>query len=373
MVELKHFAPTEMQHDFGTDPGISKTRINASHAFNNNEQLKKSVGTNAPLEAMTDHELIIEIFGQRTNLAEPTEGTFSKFGNLGIWKTHDYKDNNQTWEIRSASADGLRGEKLARELGIPNRSVAIVDFDKGIIDKRLKAGPPSDFLLFLCINNITRADSAGKKNVHKNSTAGELFSSFKGITCKGLVSDQEITVNANNQLRMNYTVKNKKHARSDVITQSWEAVDKVGVDNNLQSFVVNNSHVENNITRLKNEIATVLLTNGSLGVPNVTAIKAFLKKRSGDYFQGWITKYLLKKVTDNVDVYFFHKPGARYVRFDTGTRNLQKMSSNNKLGDIFTVTHDYPYLCFCVHVLGVSVLFRSNDKIIYFRKITPSQ
>lgn len=367
MALLKKFAPTEIQHDFGgTDPGITATHINNSPDFNDDKQLKKSVLATERLEAMTDHALIIAIFGQRINLAIPTTGTFAN----GIWRKQDYNNNPQAWEIKSANADGPRGAALAAQLGIRNKSVAIIDFDHGIIDKRLKAGPPSDFLLYVCINNITRADSAGKKNVHKKSIAGKLFSSDKGITCKGLLSTETIEVNASGQLRMNYVVTNRKLPGTDIIKQSWEAVDKTGVHPGLHSFEVNDAHEENNRTNLFNALRPLVQGN-RLRHPNVLAIQALLKKRSGDYFQGWITKYLLKKIRDDVEVLFYHKPGpnSHYVQFDLDDENIQAMFRNDELGDIFTVTHDYPYLCFCIHVLGVSVLFRSNDKIIYFRRI----
>jgi len=356
-----YFPATEMQHDFYTKGGISMGKINDSRAFNNDPKLRTSVLStqNARLRAKTDADLWKSIFGGSITIPDGS----SIVDGVRKWERKNAAGDKQKWEIRAASID-LRGERLANELGIPNNSVAIVDTDGGIIDKKLKSGPSSNFTLYYCINNVTRADSAGKKNVYTAKGKGSFSSSGPGITCKGLVSYQTILVNGNNELKMNYNIKNK--LKNGVIKQTWTSLSPETND-----FVVNDANKENNITSLVPIIRR--LHNGIYGhlaAPDEAVIQAFLRKRSGDYFQGWITKYLLKKLTDPLEVLYYHKPGRDWLQFDLPDANIQEMytSQPRQLRDIFTVTIDYPYLCYCIECLGISVLFRQQNQIVYFRR-----
>lgn len=349
---------TEMQHDFGKI-GVTKLKINSSGSFNTNGTLKRSASLEEPVEAMTDAALCQDIFG--ASISQPagsiTNGTHRK------WVRYDSKGKRQKWEIRSASIQ-LKGEALVRALGIPNNSVAIVDTDNGIIAKRMKQGPPSTFTLYYCINNITRSDSAGKANTH--STDGrKLFSGFKGIMCKAIVSDQKVSINGNNELNMNYTVDNEMQQRREgpTIVQTWTPISP-----GLQKFVVEDPHTRNNITALA-PIIEKIIRGSSLTAPEMDVIEAFLQKRSGDQFQGWITKYLLKRVTIPLSVVYWMSNGGRSFESQQAPLSLQALSSSGNLGDIFTVTGDFPYLCFCIECLGISVLFREQNQIIYIRRV----
>lgn len=354
--------PTEMQHDFGKI-GITKSKINSSGNFNNNGNLKKSIISSRPLDAMTDAALCQAIFGP--SIATPTGSTIT--GSFRKWNRRNEKGIDQAWEIRAASID-LKGEALLKALGIPNNSVAIVDTDNGIIAKRMKQGPPSSFTLFYCINNITRSDSAGKANT--DSTDGKkVFSGLKGIICKAIVSEQRVLVNGQNELNMNYDVTNQMEQTGGVktVTQTWTPTQGSG----LTGFKVIDPHSQNNITVLS-PIIDKILGGNSLLSPPPDVIAAFLQKRSGDQFQGWITKYLLKKITDPLNVIYWmwnNNGKGRPFKSEQQPLSIQALSASGQLGDIFTVTGDFPYLCFCVEVLGVSVLFREQNQIIYIRRV----
>jgi hypothetical protein len=353
-----YFPATEMQHDFYTKCGISMLKINGSTAFNNDPKLRTSMLSKQKyvLRAKTDKDLWKSIFGESITIPDGS----SIVNGVRKWIRPNAAKDEQIWEIRAASID-LRGERLANELGIPNNSVAIVDTEGGII-KRLKSGPSSNFTLYYCINNVTRADSATKKNVYTAKGKGSFSSSSPGITCKGLVSKQTILVNGDNELKMNYKIKNE--LENGVIKQTWTSLSP-----ETNNFVVNDANKENNITSLAPTIRR--LHNGDrLAAPDEAVIQAFLRKRSGDYFQGWITKYLLKKLTNPLEVLYYHKPGRVWEQFDLPKANIQDMytSDPRQISDIFTVTIDYPYLCYCIECLGISVLFRQQNQIIYFRR-----
>lgn len=345
---------TEMQHDFGKI-GVTKSKINNSDLFNENDTLKKSASLAQPVEAMTDTALCQAIFGPSISqpMGSEPKGTHRK------WERFDSKGKRQNWEIRTASIE-LKGEVLVRALGIPNNSVAIVDTDNGIIAKRMKQGPPSTFTLYYCINNITRSDSAGKANTH--STDGrKLFSGFKGIMCKAIVSDQKVSINGNNELNMNYVVDNEMIGQT--IVQTWKPL-----AGGIPSFDVEDPHKKNNITELT-PIINEITSGSSLSAPDPEVVKAFLQKRSGDQFQGWITKYLLKRMTTELSVVYWMSNGGRTFESQQAPLSLQTLSSSGNLGDIFTVTGDFPYLCFCIECLGISVLFREQNQIIYIRRV----
>lgn len=349
---------TEMQHDFGKI-GVTKSKINNSDLFNENDTLKKSASLVEPVEAMTDAALCQAIFGP--SISQPTGSTTN--GTHRKWERFDSKGKRQNWEIRTASIE-LKGEALVRALGIPNNSVAIVDTDNGIIAKRMKQGPPSTFTLYYCINNITRSDSAGKANTH--STDGrKLFSGFKGIMCKAIVSDQKVSINGNNELNMNYVVDNEMQQTREgqKIVQTWKPL-----AGGIPSFSVKDPHTKNNITELT-PIINKITRSSSLSAPDPEVVEAFLQKRSGDQFQGWITKYLLKRMTTELSVVYWMSNGGRSFESQQAALSLQTLSSSGNLGDIFTVTGDFPYLCFCIECLGISVLFREQNQIIYIRRV----
>jgi len=357
---------TELQHDFKS-LGITETAINKSEDFNDDELLKLSVLSDEKLVAKSDKGITKSIFG-----ADITAPDGSEMGddNVRRWNTR-YEKNGITyvrkWEIRTSTNYTLRGESLVKKLGIPNKSIAIVDFDKGFF-ARLKLGKWSPFTLYYCINSITRADSAGKININ-GGHGKEVFSGLKGITCKAIISDQKIVAFGNRELRMNYKIENIKTNyrvgnRKDIIKQIWTPL-----SDKLETFEVEDPHIYNNKTSLKDSIRSIVNFDGTLDRPDINTIEAFLQKRSGDQLQCWITKYLLKKITDPLEVIYYFKPNINWSKSQQDDINIQQMYTNEEMGDIFTLTHDFLYLCFCVECLGTSVIFQNQDQFIYYRRV----
>ena len=78
-----------------------------------------------------------------------------------------------------------------------------------------------------------------------------------------------------------------------------------------------------------------------------------------------MTKHL-KNHGGNV-VKYYCSPSKKQPEEQGGSIPISTIAGEG--GDIFTLTHDYPYLCWCIDN-GVNVLFRQNKKIIYFRRTT---
>jgi hypothetical protein len=322
------------------------------------------------------------VFGQAGTLATPTMGTITRNAVGPIPYSYNYNwlrvneaGITQNWEVRAIRKDALKGEDFAIALGIPNYSIVIVDTDNGIIKKRFKTGPPStDYVMYYCINNITRADSAGKAN--ENDV--HLFSGFNGIICKALISNQPIIVNGNNELKMNYVITNTS-VGGTAVRQEWAPIP---TDGSIARQIVGNAHNENNISTRSGQIRgsfrgdqnpseATINTMLADDAHSTTFINATLGKRSGDYFQGWITKYLLKKLTDLFSTKYYTKNGARYEENTEQNISIQALHANSQLGDILTATGDFPYLCYCIECLGVSVLFKDGQDVVYIRKVIP--
>jgi hypothetical protein len=364
MALWRKFVGTEMQHDFGKY-GITKSRINDSPYFNDSDILKESVNSQDPIEALTDAKLCEAIFGG--SLSNPTGSVQMDRGRYRRWERRNDKKVKQIWEIRTVGIDQLRGEALATALGIPNNSVAVVDTDNGIIQKRMKQGPPSTYTMYYCINNVTRADSAGKANTH--TTKGrQLFSGLKGIICKAIVSDQDILIQGDNQLNMKYNINNTYEKHGDggsdgMVTQTW-----VPKSEDLELFVIEDPNKQNNITTIE-PIVKKLIVREELRAPEENEVQAFLRKRGGDQFTGWISQNLLQRLTEPFEVIYWVSTGGRPFVSNIPDINIQAESAGGRLGDIFTSTGDFPYACFCIECLGISVLFREQNQIIYIRRV----
>jgi hypothetical protein len=388
---------TEIQHDFQTKCGSSATANGLnSGAIANNERFKQATlcNTDEKLVANTDKGFANGffdgpkgVFGHKGTLANPMSNpngspvpgysavTPIVHNNNDVryqyqWTRINEAGITQTWIVTAVDKNRLKGDALAIALGIPTNSIAIVDTDNGIIKKRFKVGPPTEtaYTLYYCINNVTRADSAGKAN--ENDV--HLFSGFNGIICKALISTNPIEVHANNELKMNYKVQNKWDGAH--VSQKWQ---KVHGNTDSPEFEVKNAHSENNISFRSAQIKSAMGKSASISGPfekgdqakQNAIIQATLAKRSGDYFQGWITKYLLKNI-DDCKTKYYTKSGARYVE-NSEPVNIQAMHAAARVGDIFTSTGDFPYLCFCIECLGVSVLFKDGQDIVYVRRIEP--
>ena len=381
------FPLTEIQHDFEAKCGITAKKLNDSGIglVGGNADLRTASICNydVNLTACTDKGFANGlfdgpngVFGPRGTLARPTTGrvTFKPPDPFTrTIRSYDYQwtrineaNVTQRWEVKAVEKNRYKGEQLAIALGIPNNSIVIVDTDNGIIKSRLKVGPPStSYTLYHCINNITRADSAGKTNENNHL----IFSGFNGIICKALISNQDVLVPGNNELKMYYNVTNYFSGR-----QEWTHI----LYPQTKSFIVDDAHNDNNITNRSAELNQGFATRDAADIRNrfnsvPNAIISTITKRSGDYFQGWITKYLLKKLTGPLTskYYVTNQPGrVPKYREVTEPVYLVDMDLSNQIGDIFTATGDFPYLCFCIECLGVSVLFKDGNEIVYLRRVT---
>jgi hypothetical protein len=357
------FPFTEMQHDFRIIAGITATAINDSPMFRRGiaNSIETTERNALDSKAFTDSKLCEYIFGTNNSVSIPKPridrmGESSTINENGkrVWYRRNDKGFLRRWIITTAPRQ-LKGEQLARTLGIPNNSIAIVDMDKGIT-KRFKQGPRSDFVLYICINNITVADSAPKTNPY-TSKGKNIFSNEIGISCKALISNTTIEIPNNNELKMNYTITNELYGNPTIdrkTKQTW----KPGTPD-LPEIVINDAHMENNRSGVSDSIRTFGWALNR--TPPNDVIFSFLQKRSGDAFQGWITKNIIK--VGNVTELYYKKEG----RFTQYVARNPIEAYINLGGDIFTITGDYPYLCFCIEN-GISVLFSEQNQFIYFKR-----
>lgn len=296
-------------------------------------------------------------------------------------KTYNYIINKQ-------SASGKVGSELAIALGIKDHSIVIVDTDNGIIKSRFKkaSGGDENFSLYYFMHPIVSSDSAGKTNyatdkvIFTNST-GVIGSRIMGsVNCYALMSRQELLLTCNNnQLAMDYKVRIKPSGATEV-SQEWIPNNRTGKTFTKTKFLNAN---KNNNRGSCGEIARKLIKNNNNIKERASyndskhtfddAILALMRKRSGDLFQGFLTKHF-KRITNGIRVrqysraYNTNKP-TRPLEIDHNNRqsfSIQKIL--DKAGDILTVTGDYPYLTWCLEN-GVNVLFRApgTQNIFYFK------
>ena len=290
----------------------------------------------------------------------------------------------------------FKGAELAKQLNIPNNSVTIIDTD-GIIGRSMKVNSKRksirsqddiDYTMFVFINCVISADSAGKVSIDNQA----FFSGIKGINCKALINRQDITIKANNNdMKMNYWIENTWMSVGKT-KQKWNEKD-VDDDTDVREFTTTefqNAHHENKRSSVFKVAQKMIRNNGaSLKDPTPTGqlgptrqhdsrvrqplqkiddgILALMRKRSGDLFQGWMTKHL-HNFTGTVRERFFTKPGKSWEMDERGPIPFQQWKNETRgIGDIFTTTIDYPYLVWCLEN-GVNVLFRVGPLIMYFRK-----
>jgi len=358
--EYNLYPGTEAQHDFhkwGFTQRIIKGLLDSNENRFKDKIKSMTLMTSGTIPVLTDTGICKKYFGSVATVSVPQGSqplTPEKTGVVSRkWTRRSDNGKTQNWQIFSVDKDRFEGAELARALQIPDKSVAIVDTDNGIF-KRLKMGRVSNYLMYYCINNITRADSALKVNINKDGR--DIFSGLKGILCKALETDQTIEVNGRGELKMGYTIKISNNG-DDTISQDWIGHTKFSVDD---------AHKENNREVLKEVICE---SQGAYD-GSQEQLEGMLKKRSGDQFQGWITKNLLTRLTDPVNVYYFFRPaGKNWSLSEQPKVRLASLQTNGQLGDKFVMTGDFPFLCFCIECLGVSVLFKEESKIIYFRRV----
>lgn len=282
-----------------------------------------------------------------------------------------------TYKVKIEGSDGKRGVELANALGIENNSIIIVDTDNGIIKKRFKKseGNRKDFNLYYFMHPIISSDSAGKSNY---STDRIIFTNGipGAVNCYALMCRQELVLNCTNtQLSMNYNVRIKPSGATEVL-QEWMPVNEENKTFTTTRFL--NANKANNRGSC-GVIAQTLIGKNKKSLMTETqykskkytyddAILALMRKRSGDLFQGFLTKHFRKMVgSSRARIYSRVKEGKRPTEKAVEEVIIQEII--NKGGDIITVTGDYPYLSWCLEN-GVNVLFRApgTSKILYFKK-----
>lgn len=371
------YTGTEYQHDF-YHYGFKKTTIGDKKSIDYQKYVDekhlyvkdKSYGSEW---VYTDDKLCEFIIG--LNKADQ-----QKLKNDHEFITKNAKKNYK-YKVKIEGSDGKRGVELANALGIENNSIIIVDTDNGIIKKRFKKpeGVREDFNLYYFMHPIISSDSAGKSNY---STDRIIFTNgIRGtVNCYALMCRQELVLNCRNtQLSMNYNVRIKPSGATEVL-QEWIPVNEENEEN--KTFTTTrflNANKANNRGSC-GEIAKTLIERkgGSLKTPTGykskkytydDAILALMRKRSGDLFQGFLTKHFRKMVgSSRARIYSRVKEEGKKPE-ELTVREVTIQEIINEDGDIITVTGDYPYLSWCLEN-GVNVLFRApgTSKILYFKK-----
>ena len=229
------------------------------------------------------------------------------------------------------------------------------------------------------MNSIT-ISNPGPFHGTRSASAGNIFNDKTGIFVQALVNrDSHILRGDNSDLNMNYKIKNTPilDSMNNLFksNQEWKypANETEGTSN-----AITDAHKENNINSICNSIkkprrdGLTFVNPKHIGLgsryeeENKEYALKLMRKRSGDLFQGWMTKHL-KNHGGNV-VRYYCSTGEKQPKEQGGSTSISTIAGEGG-GDIFTLTHDYPYLCWCIDN-GVNVLFRQNDRIIYFRRTT---
>ena len=338
-----------------------------------------------------------------------------------------------------------KGKKLAELLEIPNHSITVVDTDQvigthfkmnqgevGNLAKRnVNNDADRDYVLYWFINPIVMADSANKASLHDSK--GKMFNDWDGITVKALVNFDTVTMECdNNDTKLNFRVRTS--AMGTNIMQSrqiwtpkgdqWNEHDFGNKNNNYHSniTVVNNCKKTNNISSTALFAKQLLVgqqnnkhmkpppigpgvpgyvppTSGEINNGRGNAwqkynrnILALSRKRSGDLFQGWLTKNLLRRTVlrpGNVRIYMHRKDANGNIIFpDLDETNTSSSTycpqvpllsqaapwytnSVNRFNipNIFHSTGDYPHLAWCLEN-GLNVLFKptKTTNFFYFKR-----
>lgn len=393
------YTGTEYQHDFGPRHGLpfGKSVIEHNNSKSYRDYVDKYHLWNARTDGRTNwaftDEGIVKHKIKDDNDNEIDKRTLKSLEHEALIKIggNTYKVYNAPGGRRSP----FKGGELAERLNIPNKSVTIIDTD-GIIGRSMKVNSkrkntrqPIDeaYTMFVFINCVVSADSAGKVSIDNEA----FFSGKTGINCKALINRQNITIKANNNdMKMNYWIKNTWMSVGKT-KQNWNEKNVEGED--LREFTITefqNAHHENKRSSVFKVAQKMIRNNGaSLKDPTPTGqlgqtrkhetrlpinqplqkiddgILALMRKRSGDLFQGWMTKHL-HNFEGTVRERFFTKEGNRWAMTESEPKSFQQFKSSG-IGDIFTTTIDYPYLVWCLEN-GVNVLFRVGSLIMYFRK-----
>ena len=215
-----------------------------------------------------------------------------------------------------------KGRILAEQaLEIPNNSLVVVDTDQTIgshfkqnqghynmAGQPISNRPTNDhdigFTLWWIINPITAADSAKKATIGNK----KMFNNFSGITVKALVSYSDVEIRGdNNDCKLNFKV--KTFSMADNINQSgqiWKPIPGNFLETDFPSLTmrVNTCKKNNNAPNCSKFAKKLVVKNNGppymKAPPTTTAemrnynnmIWHLSRKRSGDLFQGELTKNL---------------------------------------------------------------------------------
>ena len=301
---------------------------------------------------------------------------------------HKFRGSKYTYRVTKAKVGEKFGFDLAYDqLGIPNNSITIVDTD-AIISKYFKkntrnmntqSAQDKNYTLYYFMNCVINGDSAGKTNPNNK----HIFSNVQGINCEALINNADWTIRGNNNdIKMAYHVKCIPMGSSDV-RQDWTkkatnhgASRGVGikVGDKKQFDQANKNNNRPNVWKMAKKLiqrkTNLVDPNGRDWVDD--SILSLMRKRSGDLFQGYLTKHLSK--FNGTVLKQSWKLKLNSTRWESTPEaqnfNFQTFRRNGGNGDIFTTTGDYPYLDWCLEN-GVNVLFRAagTQFVLYFRKI----
>lgn len=410
------YTGTEYQHDFGHFGfGVSRIKHEKSEAYRNYVDKKHTWNqntTNRQEWAFSD-EGLVKYRLKTTNTPTTPDHNISKKYLRSLPETNN---NPHTIYIRKGKRDGntyntykinvvnnyngsKTGAKLFNLLGIPNNSLTVIDTDQ-VIKTYLKQNtngnssrtqPDKDITLYIVKHPIVSADSAKKGNINNK----QLFSTYpgKGINCKALVIRKDTEIKANNNvLKMNYHIINT--FITDAITrQVWKPQFGNGIfkhttldHNSLQFDNANETNNKNNVAKIATKLLKTSNKEEHLKDPNLThtqhgqgmltqkissddAILALMRKRSGDLFQGELTRMMKERTgifsKENLTVRSIY-----WLKESDGwTQNVEDKKWKDfpiEGGEVFTTTIDYPYLVWCLEN-GVNVLFTVAGKIMYFK------
>ena len=319
---------------------------------------------------------------------------------MQIFSTDANKNHKYTYtkiSLRNTSPfHRARGGELATNLGIPNKSVTVVDFDQ--VFKYLKqnskscllsgtqgktaARQPADigFTLYWLFNPIIAVDSARKRQI----TSPKFFNNFEGINVTALVNRDDMTFQGqNNDLKMSFNVETTYSDVGIVETiQTWEpqtlASPAFGGEAGLKQTNANKSNNKKEVYKMAKNLC---VGSGMKSPPEHDKplynrqVLSLFRKRSGDLFQGYLTKH--HHMMGNVRPWTYTEmmrdsagPG-KFLPPNLGNIAPVPFTNYSNVGDVdvFMTTGDYPHLIWCLEN-GVNVLFRASNTncIFYFKK-----
>tara|TARA_B100001758_G_scaffold7486_1_gene5765 strand:- start:6731 stop:7996 length:1266 start_codon:yes stop_codon:yes gene_type:complete len=402
------YTGTEYQHDFGHFGfGVSRIKNNKSQQYRNYVDKKHTWNQN-----ITNRQEWV--FSDEGLVKYRLKTTNTTTNQVNIDKKHlrslpETNNTPHTIYIRKGKRDGntyntykicvvnnyngsKTGAKLFNLLGIPNNSLTVIDTDQ-VIKTYLKQNSDGhssrrqedkDITLYIVKHPIVSADSAKKGNINNK----HLFSTYpgKGINCKALIFTRETIINAaNNVLKMNYEITNK-YVTSAITRQVWKPhFDDGNFEHTplhhtgLQFDNANETNNKNNVAKIATKLLKTtdgvehlkdpVLRQGMLrrNISSDDAILALMRKRSGDLFQGELTRMM--KENGNIFNDGSLEVEESWWMKDTNGWTFKKderIWNNFKDNNVFTTTIDYPYLVWCLEN-GVNVLFTVAGKIMYFK------